>query len=138
MSENVADDAVAADPKKAVAKKAVKKVVKKTAAKVTKSTKAPAKKKAAGGGDPERKFVGTVVERSNAILKALRKAGATNAAHALTVAELMEKTGMNRFNVYETLYVKRRIQVEEFVKQVASEGGNAYHLTAKGQKTDME
>lgn len=77
-------------------------------------------------------------QRRLTVIKMMRKVGAISATTSITAEQLASKTGLTKFDVYGQLYHANPLQRNGFIKQVQVESvrGLAYHLTAKGQKTD--
>lgn len=81
-----------------------------------------------------------VAERRLALVKLLRKLGATSASTSRPISLLAEKLGYTRYDVYCLVYHKFPLATEGFVKVVQLEENpdRSVYLTAKGQKTDPE
>ena len=115
-----------------VAKKAPKKVAKKSTGKSTE--KAPRDRSMAKVPPGERK---------TALVKVMRKLGATGATSSRTIPVLAEATGYTQFDVYGLLRGTsgkadsgpRCLVATGHVKAADTEEGLAFYLTAKGQKT---
>ncbi len=109
----------------------------KAADKKASKPKVKAKKKAAGKTDRSAADV-PAGDRRVALVKLLRKLGASSATAARPVPLLAEKLGYNQYDVYCLGYHKFPLAVGGFLKSVKHEGQKtvSFYLTAKGMKAE--
>ncbi len=107
-------------------------------------TKATPAKKAAANGTARKADRGMAdvpaADRRLALVKLLRKVGATSSAAARPVGVLAEKLGYTAYDVYCLAYHKYHLAAEGIVKTTTVEGqrGLSVYLTAKGAKATDE